>query len=962
MSKNHLRFLIIPLLLVFVSNTSRAIGEKTFVTNTFGKNCFTLVKPGNAAALYISSKDYKGVIRALNDLRTDIESVTGITPNVVLDETPSQKQVVIVGTIGKSSIIDELVQNNKLDAKDIAGKWETFVIQTIDNPMPGVDKALVIAGSDKRGTIYGIYEVSKQIGVSPWHWWADVPAEKHNSIYVLPGRYSDGTPAVKYRGFFINDEAPAFSGWTAEKFGGANSKAYTKIFELILRLRGNYLWPAMWNNAFNDDDSLNRPLADEYGVVMGTSHHEPMDRAQQEWKRYGKGDWNYNTNAEELRNFWRKGIENMGSAETIITMGMRGDGDMPMQRGTNIKLLEDIIADQRKILTQVTGKKPEDIPQMWTLYTEVQNYFDEGMKVPDDITLVFCDDNYGNIRRLPKLDAPKRSGGYGLYYHFDFNGGPWSYKWINTIQITKAWEELHLAYEHNVDRLWIVNVGDIKPLEFPISFYFDYAWNPNQWPINKLNEYYKLWAEQQFGTKQASQIADVIEKNNNYNGIRKPELMVFNKFSLNNYGEFENIVDKYHKLRDEAENINKLLPAEYKDAYFQLVLHPVKATANLYDLYYAMAKNKMYADQGRAATNLMSDQVKEFYDRDSLLSYYYNKILKNGKWDHMMDQPHIHYTWWRGPEADTIPKTIRIDLPEEADMGVAIDGSDSWWPKETKQAVLPQLNSFRDLSTYIEIFNRGSKSFNYSVSSPVSWLNVKPHSGSINQQDRLMITVDWLKAPKIKENIPLTISGPRNQKVVVQVPIDNTESRNSLKDKGYVETNGYVSINAADYIKAVNPGNTHWQVLNNYGRTSTAITLFPPTLPKQEATDDAPHLEYKVDLSDTGKINLYVYLAPTIDFVGKEGLHYAVAFDNDKPQVVNFTAPKPGDMRRRDYGKIVMDNVRIDQTEHTINKKGEHTLKFWVLDNGVVLDKLVIDCGGVKPSELGPPESFNGIK
>ena len=250
---------------------------------------------------------------------------------------------------------------------------------------------------------------------------------------------------MKYRGIFINNEAPAFSGWTKEKFGGANSKAYTKIFELILRLRGNSLWPAMWNNAFNDDDSLNRPLADEYGIVMGTSHHEPMDRAQKEWQRYGKGEWNYTTNGGELRDFWRKGIEHMGNAETIITMGMRGDGDVPMEAGTNIALLEKIIADQRKILNEVTGKKPEEIPQVWALYTEVQEYYDKGMRVPDDITLLLCDDNYGNIRRLPGPEDEGRSGGYGLYYHFDFNGGPWSYKWINTVQIAKVWEQLHLG-------------------------------------------------------------------------------------------------------------------------------------------------------------------------------------------------------------------------------------------------------------------------------------------------------------------------------------------------------------------------------------------------------------------------------------------------------------------------------------------------------------------------------------
>jgi hypothetical protein len=945
-------------LVLFLPSSVWAIGGSTYISTSGGKDLFTLSASGKSTTLFISSKDYPGVIRASKDLKTDIGKVTDTEPAIAFDELPPQKEVVIVGTLGKSAIIDQLVKNNILDVKDITGKWETFIIQTVKKPLPGVDKALVIAGSDKRGTIYGVYDLSEQIGVSPWYWWADVPAKKQKNLYVKPGRYSLGTPAVKYRGIFIDNEAPAFSGWAKEKFGGANSKVYTKIFELILRLKGNYLWPAMWGIAFNDDDSLNRPLADEYGIVMGTSHHEPMDRAQQEWKRYGKGEWNYNTNGEVLRDFWRKGIENMGNAETIITMGMRGDGDMPMEAGTNIALLERIVADQRKILTEVTGKKPEDIAQLWALYTEVQKYYDLGMRVPDDITLVLCDDNFGNIRRLPNLTEPKRAGGYGLYYHYDFNGGPWSHKWINTVQITKTWEQLHLAYEHNVDRIWKMNVGDLKPLEFPISFYFDYAWNPDKWPVNKLQEYTRQWAQQQFGPQYAAQIEKVITQYSNFNGIRKPELMVFNKFSLIDYREFETIVTNYHKLQDEAMEINTHLPSEDKDAYFQMVLHPIQAVTNLYDLYYALARNRMCASQGRASTNAMSDKVKEYFIKDSVLSHYYNKELQHGKWNHMMDQTHISYTYWRGPEADTLPKTIRLDLKKEAAMGVVIEGSDSWWPNETKEAVLPKLNSYQDTSYYIEVFNQGIKPFTYSATASVPWVKVMPSSGNIDQQERLWVSVDWAKAPKGEHCIPLTITGPENQKVIVQVPVDNSESKETLKGKGFIESNGYVSISAANYTCAANPGNTFWQILGNYGRTSTGITLFPATISKQEATNVAPHLEYLVNLSDTGNVKVQAYLAATIDYSGGNGLHYAVAFDDECPHVINSTLKKQGEPWVNDNSeKVMMDDIRIEQSIHKISKKGLHTLTFWIIDKGVVLEKLVIDCGGVEPSELGPPES-----
>ncbi len=885
-SKRSLRFC---LFFALCPSSIWAIGDHSYVTHTYAKRCFALSEPGTNATLLVSSKDNPGVIRALYDLKADIIKVTGNGPTIVFDQLPSQKEVVIVGTKGKSPFVDQLVRNKKVDLRDIAGKWETFVIQTVENPLPGIGRALVIVGSDKRGTIYGIYDVSQQIGVSPWYWWADVPPQRQKDLFVLPGRYSQGPPAVKYRGIFINNEAPAFSGWTKEKFGGANSKAYTKIFELILRLRGNFLWPAMWDNAFNDDDSLNRPLADEYGIVMGTSHHEPMDRAQKEWQRYGKGEWNYTTNGGELQDFWRKGIEHMGNAETIITMGMRGDGDVPMEAGTNMALLEKVIADQRKILNEVTGKKPEEIPQVWALYTEVQEYYDKGMRVPDDITLLLCDDNYGNIRRLPSSEDVGRSGGYGLYYHFDFNGGPWSYKWINTVQIAKVWEQLHLAYEHHVDRLWMVNVGDLKPLEFPVSFYFDYAWDPGRWSSSRLEEYAQMWAQQQFGQHHAAPIGRLLTRYSRFNGIRKPELMRFNRFSLTNYREFETIVANYHTLEDEAAGIETLLPPEQKDSYFELVLHPIKAIANLYDLYHALALNKYYAAQGRAATNTMSDNVKACFIKDSLLTHYYNNVLQSGKWNHMMDQTHISYYYWRGPDVDSLPPTLRLDLKDASDMGVAIEGSDTWWPREAKEAVLPELAFCHDSLRYTEVFNRGGKPFAYSVDVSVPWLRVTPNSGTINQQERLWVSVDWSKAPKGKSIVPLTIIAPEGRKVVVQVPVDNRKLDDSLNGKGFFESCKYVSFPAAHYTRATNPGNTAWQILDNYGRSSTGITLFPATVSRQEASDTAPHLEYLVHLSDTGQVKVSAYLSPTIDYSGGHGLHYAIAFDDEKPQVINST-------------------------------------------------------------------------
>ena len=411
------------------------------------------------------------------------------------------------------------------------------------------------------------------------------------------------SPSVKYRGIFINDEAPAFAGWTKEKFGGFNHLVYEKMFELLLRLKANYLWPAMWGNAFNDDDKVNPVLADQYGIVMGTSHHEPMLRAQQEWKKYGTGAWNYNSNDSVLRSFWKKGIQNMGTHESIVTIGMRGDGDEPMTQGTAISLLEKIVADQRKIIEDVTLKPAAKQPQLWALYKEVQDYYDKGMRVPDDITLLLCDDNWGNIRKLPKLGDPKRAGGYGIYYHFDYVGDPRNYKWLNTNNISRVWEQMHLAYEYGVDKIWIVNVGDLKPMEFPISFFLDYAWDTKKWNEDNIMNYYVLWAKEQFGKTYAKEIGHIIERYSQLSSRKKPELINSATYSLQNYNEAININIEFEKLLADAENINSKITAEYKDAYFELVLHPVKALSTLIQLYTTIEKNKLAAKNFQSNTN-----------------------------------------------------------------------------------------------------------------------------------------------------------------------------------------------------------------------------------------------------------------------------------------------------------------------------------------------------------------------
>jgi len=960
----HSRKFLHLILLFFVLITScsavkKSTDNKSYISVNNGEGRFALSSSGKSVPLYVSSEDYPGVIRVAKLLKADIKMVTNSEPEVFNDKVPESKEIVIVGTLGKSKILDKLIKDKKLDVEDIKGKWETFLIKVVENPLPGVDRALVITGSDKRGTIYGMFELSSQIGVSPWYWWADVPVEKKKNLYVLPGRHSLGEPAVKYRGIFINDEAPALTGWAYEKFGGFNSKFYEKVFELILRMKGNYLWPAMWGRAFYVDDPQNPKLADEYGIVIGTSHHEPLMRAHDEWRRFGSGRWNYELNEERLKEFWREGIRRMDGFESIVTIGMRGDGDEPMTEGTAIALLERIVKDQREIIEEVTGKPAASIPQKWALYKEVQDYYDEGMTVPNDVTLLLCDDNWGNVRRLPKPNEPKRSGGYGMYYHFDFVGGPRSYRWINTNPIPRIWEQMHLSYCYGVKQIWIVNVGDIKPMEFPIQFFLDYAWNPDNWPADRLGEYTKLWVKQQFGNNYVDEIADILTKYLKYNGRRKPELLDSLTYSLTDYREAETVVIDYNKIASQAAEIDLKLPPEYKDAYFQLILFPVLACKNLNEMYFRVGKNYLYAKQGRYETNTLAFRVKMLFRRDAKLTENFHSRI-DGKWNHMMSQSHIGYTTWDNPPQNIMPPVKKIETPDIGEMGVAIEGSDKWWPDEKIEAVLPEFDCFNQQKYYIEIFNRGRDPFNYDINCEKPWL-LMSEKHLIGTETRIWITIDWEKAPKGIHNVPINITGPNNTVVTVKAVINNPEFPKRDEIKGFVEGNGYISMESEHYTRAVENENISWLVIPDLSRTLSGITPVPVTAESQKPGGKSPRLEYNIHLFNSGKVQVKMYFSPTQNFHNTEGLHYGISFNDEKPQIINVHKNDtiPDWQYPPVWNQAVSNNIKIMSSEHLIKTPGEHTLKFWMVDPGLVLQKIVVETREIKPSYLGPPESFH---
>ena len=716
----------------------------------------------------------------------------------------------------------------------------------------------------------------------------------------------------------------------------------------------------MWDNCFGEDDPENPRVADEYGIVMGTSHVEPMMRADKEWirKGYAGAAWNYAKNPDQLRDFWAEGIERTKNYESIVTLAMRGKVDTAMASNgsmqANIDLLEKVVDDQRKILTDKINPDITKIPQLWALYKEVQGYYDHGMRVPDDITLLWCDDNWGNVRRLPTPEERNRAGGAGMYYHFEYVGAPRNYKWINTTPLPKAWEQLNLCLDYGADRIWIVNVGDLKPMEFPISFFMQFAWDGKQMTDKAMSSYALEWSRAQFGPDHAADIAEILTKYAKFLGRRKPELLEPATFSLVNYDEADRVVAEFNALADKAEKLCDQLPADAHDAFFELVLYPTKASAQLTELYVTAAKNRLYAEQGRAATNAMADRVRQLFKADQGLSDYFNHQLAGGKWPHMMDQTHIGYTNWQEPRHNNMPEVTEITLPNTADLAITVEGqADKLWSPASSENPTISFDAFNQPHRHIEIVNRGSAPLEYTATTNDPWINLDTKQGKFDQQSRLDVSLDWSKVPTCSAQGKITITGPGGAVTVDVAAFNPAEpTRGSLQ--GFVETDGAVSIEAEHFTNKIDATAAAWKIIPDYGRTDSSMSIFPTTAASVTPPTDSPCLEYKMYLFDAGEVEVEAIVAPTLNFVPGRGLRFAVSFDDQPPQILDALAKHT----QHDWEESVRDSARLIKSTHTIDHPGYHTLKIWMVDPAVVLEKLIVNCGGLKASYLGPPESF----
>ncbi|KAJ7454980.1 hypothetical protein B0H11DRAFT_257884 [Mycena galericulata] len=980
-------------------STVNGIGQDTCVAFTSSASAFTVASNGKAAPLILSSDDWPGVQRAAQDFAADIERVTGAKPSLsnATSTNPARSSLpIIIGTLGKSSLIDQIVNSTKLDMSSIENQWEAFTTRVVNNPLPGIAKAYVMIGADKRGTIFAIYDHSEQFGVSPWYWWADVPTRQHSSLFVTPSGCSHGAPSVKYRAIFLNDEQPALQNWAAEKFTNGtgapltgspfNHLFYSKLFELMLRFKANHLWPAQWSSAFGVDDPVNQFNADFYGIVMGTSHEEPMLRSiPVEWNLFGIGPWDYSVNPTNINNFWVEGVKRGAPYENVWTVGMRGDGDEPITGSAPVELLEQIAGNQTQIFKDVLNvTDPSTVTQSWAMYKEVEGYYDEGLQVADYITLLWTDDNWGNVRRYPLISERNRTGGAGVYYHLDYVGVPRDYKWITSSQISKIFEQMSIAIDRDASRIWVLNVGDLKPYERETEFFITYGWNASRWNPDNLDTFVSSWAQREFDLSEsdASTVVDIVGNLTRFNARRKPELLNSTTYSLINYRESDNMQADWNLLQNTATAIYDKLPNGTQPAFFELVLHPVLASANLGNMLISAGQNNLRASQARLSANALGDLVETLFERDFDLETEYHTLL-GGKWDHMMDQTHLGYAYWQQPMTNSMPPISRVQANKMALPGVmriSPEGSLAAWPGDNMFQCAAMFNcppptisidEFDPIGNrFIDVGAGGPAPFTWTTDVNASWLTVTPSHGSIspnNTEDRVFVDVDWshLEEGVNQGTINFTaVSGNPPTTLLVQAFIAANKTDLPSSFKGFVEGGGGIAFEAEHATRNISVAGMVWRTLPGLGRTLSGVTPWP-RLGNNENNFTAgtgPSLEYDFYNFNGGNITVTALVSPSGNGLGADRpLGFAVQIDDEAVQSNYFFPPAaPGEEPDAWNGNDGFAANSIIPAANTFNDvaPGAHTLKLFMIEPAVVVQKIVIDTGGVQPSYLGPPESI----
>lgn len=924
-----------------------------------GEDFFSIVTSGKAATIFFDSADYKVVEKSANLLATDIQMVSGKLPQLISSDKKLKGNLIIVGTIGKNQLIDALIANNKLNVDSLTNQWERFTIQSIDKPFRGVSKALVIAGSDKRGTAYGVFTLSKMIGVSPWYYWADVPVKKSNELYVSTDAYISKVPTVKYRGVFLNDEDWGLHPWAAKnmdpELGDIGPNTYEKVFELMLRLKANMVAPAMHEctKAFYTVPG-NMEMADAYGIFVTTAHCEPLlYNNASEWDKKKQGEWNYVSNKEEIIHVLDDRVKHACKNDNIYTIALRGMHDEGMKGGSDeekFKTLDEAIKDQRTILSKYLDQDLADVPQIFVPYKEVLGIYEQGLEVPEDITIVWPDDNYGYIKKLSNTEEQKRTGGSGVYYHISYLGWPNDYLWLNTTPPALMYAEMHKAYSLGADQYWLVNVGDIKPGEIGLQLFLDMAWDFDQFSYENINQYQVVQLASIFGGEYEKDIEYLLDRYYFHGFTRKPEYMTWDwrwnslfaeekvkdtDFSLINYNEAEYRLKEYHEIATKAENILNELPQELKAAFFQLVYYPLKG-ASLYNHEMLIGqKNRWYAKQGRAMTNVLADEVKLYHDSLATLTADYNNLLE-GKWNGMMTAPGFL------PKVQLSP-TQSITLPGIAEMALYVEGQTS---NTVQKLTLPEFSPYFDENHYFEIYNKGTVPINWEAKVTEPWIQLDTDRGEVKMQVRVYVSINWDLVPDQNRSEGEIIVSDGIHSKNIQVSAIRPAGNPKLV---FIENDGAIGIDPTAFHRKTEEGGIQFQVIDGLGYVNSSLQLGNAKYDSGEGS----HVEYDFYTSTAGEITIYTYMLPLFAKDKAHGTAYGIQVD-EQEYMINSNDVKE---YSNEWAGNVIRNSAINKTKVVLDKSGKHSLKLYCIDPGMIVQKIVIDLGGLKDSYLGPNTS-----
>ena len=967
-------------------SSSVALAQVSLSQNSSGSNVFSLVGKKDKACVYYDAQDFEVVKTTAGLFANDVKEVSGQILGVATTKEAPQKNCIIVGTLGHNEWIDQMIAKKKLDVEPLKDRWESYLVQLVRNPLPGVDKALVIVGSDRRGAAYGLLSVSRTIGVSPWYWWADAPIVKKDQLHLKVDKYISKEPTVKYRGIFINDEDWGLYRWSKRNFekevGNFGPRTYAKVCELLLRLQANYLCPAMHDAsmAFHRIPE-NRVVADRFAIIMGSSHCEPLlFNTASEWKRDKMGEWDYINNKKGVDSVLNARVKECAPFENVYTLALRGLHDRAMNASNDMgdrkDMLQEALMAQRQMLIDAIGKPGEEIPQAFTPYKEVLDVYDEGLELPDDVTIIWPDDNYGYMKRLSSPKEQKRSGRSGVYYHSSYLGKPHDHLWMNTISPTLMYEELRKAYDATADRIWLLNAGDIKSCEFAVDYFLTMAFDIDSFNFERAANYRTEWLCGMLGDQYRNEYQDVVNSFYKLAFARKPEFMGWGyqwttdkhgrerntdtDFSLTNYREVDNRLSEYRRIGSTVEKIlNSMSDEKQKACFYQTLYYPVKGCELLNRMILDGQRNRWYSIQQRASTKELEKSAKACYDSLEVITKGYNSLL-GGKWDHVM-------TMKQGFAAAyfELPKLRDVELAPTASLGVMAEG----------EAVLKGLQSFHSLpcfntylrqSYYVDVFNKGATPLKWKAAVTNDWILVSKKSGETATEERIEVSIDWAKVPAGERILgTLDITSDRGEKESVYI-FNPTSPSLAEMDTLFVENNGYVSIDAASFHRKVENDAIKMIMIPNLGCENTAVQLGNPIAPAQRtAGRNTPRLEYDFYTFEQGSVDVYTYVLPTFPISKDRGYagHEATNVETKYGVCIDEGPVMTPSTSSFEYAQIwyesVLKNCRINKTTLHIDKPGKHTVKIICGDAGTVLQKVVLDFGGMKRSYMGPQPTRN---